>query len=121
MMTLIIALGYVLLFGGVSAWVVPFCFAVFAVQVRALAVMLTTTVQRTFPYRCRGMGYWCGVVRFLNSLGLCYSGFLFVAYGKSFQGAALLAKVTGFTLYCLGSGLLWALVDMLYPPQDPKA
>jgi hypothetical protein len=118
-MNLVIALGFVLLFGGVSAWVVPFCFAVFAVQVRALAVMLTTNTQRTFPYRCRGMGYWCGVVNFLNVVGLGYSGFLFVAYGKSFQGATLLSKVTGFCLFCAGMGLLWVFVDMAFPPQDP--
>jgi hypothetical protein len=120
-MTLVIALGFVLLFGGVSAWVVPFCFAVFAVQIRALAVLLTSHTQRTFPHRCRGMGYWCGVVNFLNVLGLCYSGFLFVAYGRTFHKAALLAKVTGFILFCSAMGLLWVFVDMFFPPQDPSA
>merc|ERR1719401_602064 len=118
MMTLVIALGFILLFGGVSAWVVPLCFAVFAVQVRALAVMLTNNCQRTFPYRCRGMGYWCGIVRMLNTMGLFYSGFLFVAYGQSFQQAVLLAKVTGFCVYCAGMFLLWAVVDIIFPPHD---
>merc|ERR1719333_1662567 len=49
MTQLCLALGYVLIFGGVAPLVVPMCCLVFLVQIRASAVLITTAVNRSVP------------------------------------------------------------------------
>jgi hypothetical protein len=121
MMTLVIALGYVLLFGGVAPKVVVFCFAVFVVQLRAFAVLLTTSAQRTFPQRAQGIGNWGVVVIFLTNCGVIYSGFLFVAFGKTFKRADMLAKMTGFVMFLVGMYTFWGMIDIFFPGVSPEA
>lgn len=119
-MMLMISLGYVLLFGGVSAVIAPLALIVFAVQLRAYATLLTAKAQRPLPEMMPGIGNWAEVVRFLMTIGVVYSGFLFAAYGETFQGAPLLARMTGCMVFCLGIGALWSLIDVLWPVKDGR-
>lgn len=118
MMTLVISLGFIFLFGGVAPIVVPFCFCVFAVQLRAFAIMLTTCAKRPFPHQSLGIGNWSICITFLMSVGIAYSGFLFVAYGQTFKDTKVLGKMTGLLLYCFAGFSIWALVDAVLPPED---
>jgi hypothetical protein len=118
MMTLMIALGYILIFGGVSAICVPLGFCVFAIQLRAVATQYTDCGQRAFPQRTPGIGSWKMVVRFLMATGVIYSGFLFAAYGSSFKGAPLLSRMTGFFLFCFFIFSSWGLIDVFVPADD---
>jgi len=118
MMTLVIALGHVMLFGGVSAAVVPYCFIVFTVQLRAFAVLLTTCSQRPFPHTSQGIGHWQYCITFLTCLGVLYAGFLFVAYGEAFRGSTVRAKMSGVVLFCLFAFTLWAIIDLVFPIED---
>jgi len=118
MMTLVISLGHVILFGGVSAAVVPYCFVVFTVQLRAFAVLLTTCSQRPFPHTSLGVGHWQYCITFLTCLGVLYAGFLFVAYGEAFRGSTVRAKMTGVLLFCLFSFTLWSVIDLVFPAED---
>mmetsp|Transcript_71179 Transcript_71179/g.215462 ORF Transcript_71179/g.215462 Transcript_71179/m.215462 type:complete len:773 (-) Transcript_71179:133-2451(-) len=120
MTTVVLSLGFVLLFGGISATVVPLCFLVFAVQLRSLAVFCTTCAQRPIPQHSFGIGHWRRCIYFLMAVGVIYSSFLFVAFGESFQGAELLAKMTGMMLYCSAGFASWGLLDMLIPPTDSE-
>merc|ERR1719191_2078357 len=115
MMTLVIALGYILLFGGVAPRVVLYSFAVFVVQLRAFAVLLTTSAQRPFPQRAQGIGNWGVVVVFLMNCGVIYSGFLFVAFGKTFKKSDIMAKMTGFVIFLVGMYCFWGLIDLFFP------
>jgi len=56
MMTLVIALGFVLHFGGVSPLALLVCFAVFSVQLRAFAVLIVGSAQRVMPQKAVGIG-----------------------------------------------------------------
>jgi len=118
MMTLMIALGYILIFGGVCAICVPLGFFVFAIQLRAVATQYTDCGQRPLPQRTPGIGSWKMVVRFLMATGVIYSGFLFAAYGSSFKGAPLLSRMTGFFLFCFFIFSSWGLIDVLVPASD---
>lgn len=118
MMTLVIALGFVLLFGGISAMVVPLCFVVFSVQLRAFAVLLITDAQRTFPAESYGIGNWQRCINFLMAVGVLYSGFMFVAFGETFQGTKLLAKMTGMMAFCLFAAVIWWVLDLACPDTD---
>merc|ERR1719346_731338 len=69
MQVLVVALGYVFLFGGVSAAVVPYSLVVFAIQLRAFAIMLCTCAQRPFPYQSFGIGNWQFCTHFLMCVG----------------------------------------------------
>lgn len=121
MMTLVIALGYILLFGGVAPRVVLYSFAVFVVQLRAFAVLLTTSAQRPFPQRAQGIGNWGVVVVFLMNCGVIYSGFLFVAFGKTFKKSDIMAKMTGFVIFLVGMYVSWGAIDLFFPGASPEA
>jgi len=117
-MTLVIALGFVLLFGGISTTVVPLCFLVFAVQLRTFAVLLLADAQRTLPAESAGIGNWQRCITFLMAVGVLYSGFLFVAFGQSFHGTKLLAKMTAMMSFCLAAAGIWWLLDLVWPDFD---
>eukprot|EP00418_Pyrodinium_bahamense_P084332 CAMPEP_0179070124 /NCGR_PEP_ID=MMETSP0796-20121207/30859_1 /TAXON_ID=73915 /ORGANISM="Pyrodinium bahamense, Strain pbaha01" /LENGTH=276 /DNA_ID=CAMNT_0020767207 /DNA_START=254 /DNA_END=1085 /DNA_ORIENTATION=- len=119
MLTLVISLGFVLLFGGVAPLVVPCCLCVFAMQLRAFAVFLTTDAQRPHPQDSAGIGNWHSCIRFLMLVGVFYAGLLFVAFGPTFKGTSLMAKSTGLVCFCLASAMLWALIDIACPATDP--
>uniref|UniRef100_A0A7S0A3I1 Anoctamin transmembrane domain-containing protein n=1 Tax=Pyrodinium bahamense TaxID=73915 RepID=A0A7S0A3I1_9DINO len=120
MLTLVISLGFVLLFGGVAPLVVPCCLCVFAMQLRAFAVFLTTDAQRPHPQDSAGIGNWHSCIRFLMLVGVFYAGLLFVAFGPTFKGTSLMAKSTGLVCFCLASAMLWALIDIVCPPTDSE-
>jgi hypothetical protein len=120
MMTLVIALGFVLHFGGVAPLALVFTFAVFAVQLRAFAVLLVGSAQRAVPQRSQGIGSWSVIVEFLMTSGVLYTGFLFVAYGMTLEGAPLLAKTTCFAIFCFSIFLAWAIVEMTFPAVDEE-
>lgn len=119
MMQLVVALGYVLIFGAVAPRIVPLCLCVFLVQLRATAYQSTTTFRRPLPRISAGLGAWVGIVRMLNMFGLLFSGFLLVAYGPSFKGTFLLTKVSGFVVYVVLMSIAWIIVSIFCPPSDP--
>jgi len=118
MQVLVVALGYVFLFGGVSAAVVPYSLVVFAVNLRAFAIMLCTCAQRPFPHQSFGIGNWMFCIRFLMSVGVMYAGFMFVAYGAAFRGSTVKAKMTGMILFGLFVLVVWEFINLVYPPDD---
>lgn len=118
MQNLVVSLGYVFLFGGVSAAVVPYSLVVFAVQLRAFAIMLCTCAQRPFPYQSFGIGNWQFCIRFLMSVGVMYAGFMFVAYGAAFRGSSVRAKMTGMLLYGLFVLVVWEFINLVFPADD---
>jgi hypothetical protein len=118
MMALVIALGFVLHFGGVSPLALLVCFVVFAVQLRAIAVLLVDSAQRVVPQKAAGIGNWSVIVEFLMTSGVLYTGFLFVAYGIALEGTPLLTKTTSFALFCGGIFMAWAVVDATLPSSD---
>merc|ERR1719183_334658 len=114
------SLGYVLLFSGVCPFIVPLCFLVFAVQLRANAYMVTNTAKRVFPQGSKGVGFLKTIVGYLNKAGILYSGFLLVGYGATFQGMPLVGRMSGFIVYCLMMALVWEFVNIACSPQDPQ-
>jgi hypothetical protein len=121
MLALVMALGYVFLFAGVAAPVVPLVFLVCAVKLRSFAILFTSYSQRPMPQMTRGIGNWSLIVRYLMSIGIVFSGYLFAAFGSSFEGAQLLSKMTGFFLFCASMFATWSIVDMVVPPYDGEA
>jgi hypothetical protein len=115
---LMIALGFLLIFGGVSAIVVPLTFFMFALKMRSFAILCTSYAQRPIPQKTQGIGMWRVVVHFLMSIGVIFSGFLFAAYGQSFQGAVLIARMTGFFAFSLALFVVWGLIDIVIPKTD---
>eukprot|EP00931_Biecheleriopsis_adriatica_P118417 TRINITY_DN93830_c0_g1_i1.p1 TRINITY_DN93830_c0_g1~~TRINITY_DN93830_c0_g1_i1.p1 ORF type:complete len:883 (-),score=191.19 TRINITY_DN93830_c0_g1_i1:47-2695(-) len=118
MVQLVLSLGFVLLFGAVEPLAVPLCFAVFYVQLRASGFMLCHFAQRPFPRRLNGIGAWQDAVKTLMQLGVVTSGFLMTIHGKTFEGADILARMTGFCIVCVVMGAVWLLVDQVFPPWD---
>jgi hypothetical protein len=120
-MPLMIALGYVLLFGGVSAAIIPLAAFAFALHMRSYATLYTCYAQRTFPQMTPGMGSWMSVVRFLMLMGIVFSGFLFAAFGATFENTPLISRMTGFFLFCFGMLCVWGLTDLVFPGHDGDA
>jgi len=118
MQNLVVALGYVFLFGGVSAAVVPYCLLVFAVQLRSFAITLCTCTQRPFPYQSFGIGNWQFCIHFLMCVGVMYGGFMFVVYGAAFRGSSVRAKMTGMLLYGLFVTVVWEFINLVFPADD---
>lgn len=118
MLQSIIPLGYVLLFGGIAPIIIPFAFAVFAVQLRATAFVLCTATKRPLPRRMPGIGAWKDVVGWLMNIGVAFAGFLLMAYGHILEGEQLITKLTVILLFYAGVGLLFRAVDICVPPHD---
>eukprot|EP00747_Dinoflagellata_sp_TGD_P003490 gnl/TRDRNA2_/TRDRNA2_108716_c0_seq2.p1 gnl/TRDRNA2_/TRDRNA2_108716_c0~~gnl/TRDRNA2_/TRDRNA2_108716_c0_seq2.p1 ORF type:complete len:997 (+),score=181.62 gnl/TRDRNA2_/TRDRNA2_108716_c0_seq2:172-3162(+) len=121
MLTLVISLGFVFLFGTVAPIVVPLSFFVFWVQLRANAYLVTMATKRTVPRKQVGIGAWQDVMELLMKFGILFSGFLIVAYGDTFKGTPLIAKLTGLVLFCMSMGIVWFLCDLIVPYHDPEA
>jgi hypothetical protein len=120
MTQLSLTLGYVLIFGAIVPLVVPLCFLVFVVQLRAGAVLVTTSANRPIPRASLGIGVWRDVIHCLMFTGIFFSGYLLVQFEPMFAGAHLLTKLTCLMLY---SGLLifWFVVcDWLFPKRTPS-
>merc|ERR1719329_1050910 len=98
-MTLVISLGYVLIFGAVVPLSIPMCFLVFVVQLRATAYQATTSSRRPLPRVTNGIGSWYNIIYFLMGFGVLFSGFQLVAYGESFKECRVITKLTGFLIF----------------------
>jgi len=120
MTCLAITLGYVLIFGAIAPRIIPLCFLVFAVQLRAAAMIVTTAAHRTVPRVNLGMGSWLDIVRGLLTIGVIFSGYLLVQFGPLFRGVAVLTKMTCLFLYLFFILLVWALLDTMLSGRCPK-
>mmetsp|Transcript_105633 Transcript_105633/g.294888 ORF Transcript_105633/g.294888 Transcript_105633/m.294888 type:complete len:1028 (+) Transcript_105633:160-3243(+) len=112
---LVLALGYVLLFGTLQPLVVPLCLVHFAVTLRVRAALLTRYAKRCVPHKLVGIGAWKRVVYILMNTGIFFSGFLLVYWGRFFKGGALVAKLTGMILWFIVVHGLWFVVDLFVP------
>lgn len=121
MLQLVIALGFIILFGGVAPIIVPFVLAEFVVQLRATAFLLVTTTKRTFPRRAFGIGAWKRVMVGLRSAGAVFAGYLLVLYSEFFEGTPTISRVTGMFCFCLLVFVLWELVDVACPRTSSEA
>jgi len=115
MSCLAITLGYVLIFGAIAPRIIPLCFIVFVVQLRAAAMIVTTAAFRPVPRMTQGIGSWVDVVRTLLIIGVFFSGYLLVQFGPLFRGLAVLTKLSCLCLYILFIFLVWALIDTIVP------
>jgi len=113
-------LGYVLIFGAAVPRVIPLCFFVFVVQLRGLAVQLTTSTNRGVPRASIGIGAWKGIVHILLIVGMAFTGYLLVQFGPSFHGTSILTRLFCLCLYIIGSVIIWACVDLAFPQHCPK-
>jgi len=118
MTQLTLTLGYVLIFGAVAPIIVPLCFIVFMVQVRAGAVLLTTAAKRTVPRVALGIGPWRTVVRSLLIFGVLFSAYLLVQFGPLFKGTQILTKLSCMCAYVGFILLTWVMVDMMCPEHS---
>merc|ERR1719223_1496367 len=115
MLELVISLGFVILFGGVAPIIIPFCFAVFMVQLRARAFLLVTSTKRAIPRMAQGIGYWRNVITVVMQFGVLFNGYLLAVYGDNLQGQALITKVTAVFVFCLLSSIIVLVVDVAFP------
>lgn len=120
MSCLALTLGYVLIFGAAVPEIIPLCLLVFMVQLRGLAVQLTTATCRNVPRLASGIGAWQNIVHFLQVVGVLSSGYLFVQYGPSLRGTALLTRLFVLCLYVAATLLAWVFVDLVFPDHTPK-
>jgi hypothetical protein len=116
MYQLVLGLGYVTLFGAIAPIVVPFCFIVFWISLRAQAYSLTHSLQRPVPRVAVGIGAWRDVVAVIMQAGVIFNAFQLVVYGEDFQGAHVLARLTAGTVFLMCMYLTWAVVDVMDPP-----
>jgi hypothetical protein len=121
MTSLCLTLGFVLVFGGVVPVIVPLCFIVFTVQLRASAVLVTSSVNRPVPRRTAGIGPWLPIVDWLMNMGVLFTGYLMVNFGPLFQGTAVLTKLTGLIVYVMFVQLGWLVIDILIPHNTSQA
>lgn len=121
MIQLVVALGYVLIFGTIAPIIIALCFLVFMVQFRSNAYLTTQSCRRPVPRRSAGLGQWQTIVKFLMGFGQVFSGFLLVEYGPSFQGTYLLTKLSGFLIYVASTFLIWELVSCVVKPTSSGA
>lgn len=70
MLSFVIAVGYVLLFGGVCPFVIFIALIVFMVQMRAVAWKLCRLTKRPFPIATHGLGAWNDMLNTLAWLGM---------------------------------------------------
>merc|ERR1719276_408352 len=120
MLQLVISLGFVIMFGNVAPLIVPFCLAVFVVQLRVTAFLLVTTSKRPFPRRAFGIGAWQAVVVFLRGVGALFSAYLLAVYGAMFRGQELITRLSGMFGFCIFVFVLWLLVDLFCPSASPE-
>jgi len=117
MSQLVLTLGFVFIFGPVSPRIIPLCLLVFSVQLRALAIQLTSATNRTLPRIQPGIGAWSSILSGLMFLGLIFSGYLLVQFGPIFKGTETLTKATFWVLYGLSLEFLGRLVDFASPSR----
>lgn len=112
---LVLALGFVLIFGPVAPRIIPLCLFVFLVQLRAIAVMLTRTANRTVPRKVFGDGPMRMIVTQLMFFGMAFTGYLLVQFGPLFRDTRTLTKLTGFVCFLIFAMIMVGIVDMVVP------
>lgn len=120
MLQLVLALGFVLLFGAVAPIIVPFCMAVFVIQLRASAFLMVNYTKRPLPRTQCGIGLWGDVINWVMNFSIVFSGFLLIAFGDIFRGTPVLTKLAGAMVYVVIMRFLWWLVDAAYPRHAPE-
>jgi len=120
MCMLMISLGSIIIFGAVAPIMVPFCLAVFALELRFTAHMLATHAKRPLPERRRGLGAWKSVLLSMMKVGVAFSGFLLVTYSDTFQDARPLTKVSAAVGFFVMMLLSWEIVSALWSPNDSE-
>merc|ERR1719362_1018971 len=117
MTSLSVTLGYVLIFGAIVPGIVPLCFLVFVVQLRAGAVLVCTAACRTVPRSSMGIGVWRVVIHSLMLVGIFFSGYLLVQFEPMFAGAMVLTKLTCLTLYAGTLIFTFVAIDWIFPER----
>jgi hypothetical protein len=117
---LMISLGCIIIFGAVAPIMVPFCMAVFALELRFTAHMLATHAKRPVPGHRLGIGAWKQVLAFVMKVGVAFSGFLLVTYSDTFRGTSTVTKVSGAVTFFVAMILTWEVVNILWPPIDKE-
>jgi hypothetical protein len=120
MLELVLALGYVLIFGSVAFGTVLWCFAVFFIQLRANAYFLTSNARRPLPRESIGIGAWRDVVDTLMKIGVLFEGFLIVTFDQSFQGTEAITKLMGIVIFWCICATAWYIVDFILPTPDAE-
>lgn len=115
---LVLSLGYVLLFGGVFPFLVPLCYATFAVELRLVAFQLVSTSQRPVGEIMVGIGNWKYAVEALQQIGMVTTAFLLATEGTILKDARLLTRVTGIGLFCFLCQVMWYIIDSIIEPVD---
>lgn len=115
---LVLSLGYVLMFGGVYPLVAPLCFLAFAVQLRSVAVQLTTCTQRPVGELSVGIGDWHAILDILRRIGVGVQAFMLVNHGELFRGRPIITRISGFFLLSFAFYFLQRTIDVLIPQID---
>jgi hypothetical protein len=118
MCMLMISLGSIIIFGAVAPIMVPFCLAVFTLELRFTAHMLATHAKRPLPERRHGLGAWKHVLLSMMKVGVAFSGFLLVTYSDTFQDSRPLTKVSAAVGFFLMMLLAWEIVGAFWSPMD---
>lgn len=118
MLELVLALGYVLIFGAVAFGTVLFCFLVFCIQLRASAYLLTSNARRPLPRKSIGIGAYRDVVDALMKIGVLFEGFLIVTFDQSFAASEPITKLMGIVIFWLVCAFCWFIVDLICPSPD---
>jgi len=120
MLQLVLSLGFVLLFGAVAPIIVPFCLAVFMVQLRATAFVLLKYTKRTLPRQQVGIGLWRWIIAVLMQGSMLFNGFLIAVYSDLFEGMPMITKMAGVVLYVLCMQLVSFIVDVFVPTSTEE-
>lgn len=115
MIQLVVPLGYVMMFGGIAPMIIPMCFVVFAISLRAGAFSLITASKRPFPREQYGIGRWREIILGLMYVALLFSGFLLASYGDMLDGTWMITRMSIIGIFCLIVCTLWVVVDILIP------
>jgi len=115
MIQLVVPLGYVMLFGGIAPLIIPMCFVVFTISLRAGAFSLITASKRPVPREVYGIGRWREVILGLMYIGLFFSGFLMAAYGDMLDGTWMITRMSIIGIFYLIVCLIWMAIDFIIP------
>lgn len=115
MIQLVVPLGYVMMFGGIAPMIIPMCFVVFALSLRAGAFSLLTAAKRPVPREMYGIGRWREVILGLMYIGLFFSGFLMASYGDMLDGTWMITRMSIIGIFCLIICVIWMVIDCIIP------
>jgi len=120
MLQLVLSLGYVVLFGAVAPVVVVIIWAVFVLQLRGSAWLLSHSCRRTFPEDKMGEGAWRRAVELILVLGVVSSALVLVIHGEAFKGTYLLTKITFTFIFVVAAFISWQVLAQEFPEKDQQ-